>query len=332
MDLIVTIDTEADNQWKHGIELSTQNVKFIPEFQSRCERYGILPTYLLTSEIAADQFAASYFRTLVAAGKAEIGSHLHPWTTPPFLDAPGLRYNDEVHAFASQLPRPLLEAKLVNLTRQVAEAVCKRPTSFRAGRFGFSMEYAGVLAQLGYLVDSSVTPMASWSRYPGLNGRGGPNFRTYPVQPYVMKLCGAALMEIPVTVLVTSRLLQRRPRLLFWYKVLARLSELVVGSRRVTWQPLWLQPSPEMDIKKLRLVWVEATRRGLQYAVLMFHSSELMPGGSPYRPTPESVRELLDLLSSFFAEIRGAGAGTLTLSEAAAELVSSASVVTREDA
>jgi len=37
MNLIVTIDTEADNQWKHGIDISTQNAKFIPEFQSRCE-------------------------------------------------------------------------------------------------------------------------------------------------------------------------------------------------------------------------------------------------------------------------------------------------------
>jgi len=331
MDLVVTIDTEADNQWSHGIGISMRNVEFIPEFQSRCERSGVVPTYLLTSEMATDQFAASYFRTLVANGKAEIGTHLHPWTTPPFVDAPGLRYNDEVHAFPFQLELPLFEEKLVNLTRQVTDAVGRKPTSFRAGRFGFSPECGGVLARLGYLVDSSVTPATSWSRYRGLHGRGGPDFRRYQLQPYLMQFGGVALMEIPVTVLVTSKLLRRLPQLLLLNRILARATAPLPGRRRVTPQPLWLRPYPGTDISALRLVWSEAMRLGLPYAVLMFHSSELMPGGSPYRPTPESVTGLLDLLSSFFAEIRAAGAGSSTLSDAAAELVKSGLVPARQD-
>ena len=186
------------------------------------------------------------------------------------------------------------------------------------------MECAGILARQGYLVDSSVTPATSWSKYPGLHGRGGPDFRAYGAQPFAIRPCGTVLLEIPVTVLVTSRLLQRRPHLLPWYTVIAKLSSLILGSQRVTSQPLWLRPYPGTDIDKLRLVWSEAMRRGLQHVVLMFHSSELMPGGSPYRPTPESVSELLDLLGRFFAEIRGTGAGSATLTMAASELARSA--------
>jgi hypothetical protein len=137
MKLIVTIDTEADNQWDHGCPLSTQNVEYWRPFQNLCERYGILPTYLITSEIATNPQAISFLRPLVEAGKAEVGAHLHPWTTPPFRDEPGLRFNDPLHAFPSELPSDLLRDKLETLTNQIEVAFKRAPTSFRAGRFGF---------------------------------------------------------------------------------------------------------------------------------------------------------------------------------------------------
>jgi hypothetical protein len=54
----------------------------------------------------------------------------------------------------------------------------------------------------------------------------------------------------------------------------------------------------------------------------MFHSSELMPGGSPYRPTQASVDELLALLDALFESLRRRGHGFVTLGAAGRELQS----------
>jgi len=52
----------------------------------------------------------------------------------------------------------------------------------------------------------------------------------------------------------------------------------------------------------------------------MFHSSELMPGCSKYRPDNQSVEDLFCLLDSFFALLSLRRIGSATLSEAASEV------------
>ncbi len=53
---------------------------------------------------------------------------------------------------------------------------------------------------------------------------------------------------------------------------------------------------------------------------MMFHSSELMPGGSPFRKDARSVRELLESLDAFFSTVRAAGGAFATLSAMAEDL------------
>ena len=96
--IVVTVDTEADGQWDHGRSLSTGNVAAWPAFQELCRATACLPTWLITSEIADDPAAVAFLRPLALAGEAEVGAHLHPWTTPPFADEPGLRRRRS-HAF-----------------------------------------------------------------------------------------------------------------------------------------------------------------------------------------------------------------------------------------
>jgi hypothetical protein len=43
MNLIVSLDTEADNQWDCGRPLTTENVRYWSPFQQVCERYGFAP-------------------------------------------------------------------------------------------------------------------------------------------------------------------------------------------------------------------------------------------------------------------------------------------------
>ena len=179
MRIVVTVDTEADGQWERGLPLTCANVTAWPPFQEVCSLHDVRPTYLITSEIAEDVAAAAFLRPLATAGKAEVGAHLHPWTTPPFADAPGLRRNDPDHAFPCQLEPELLLAKLETLTVQVARVAGARPTSYRAGRFGLDALGAYLAAELGYEVDSSVTPFSSWRARLGRPGwEAGPTFAT----------------------------------------------------------------------------------------------------------------------------------------------------------
>lgn len=315
MKLIVTVDTEADNQWDHGCSLSTENIHYWKPFQAMCERYGVRPTYLITSEIAVDPVAISFLRPLVKKNKIEVGTHLHPWTTPPFLNRPGLRYNDLIHAFPSQLEPKLLESKIIKLTEQITNAVDERPTSFRSGRYGFNRACANILKRLDYVVDSSVTPMQSWVNHAGLpNAGGGPDFSNFSVKPclIVTKEKGF-LLEIPITIVVTNFFLRQVPSLLPYYQ---KLEGILSGRfKRFNYlapQPLWLRPLPKITLNHLLSVWREARRLSLPAVVMMFHSSELMPGASPYRPTEESVNQLLGLLSEFFSTIqKNDGEGTL---------------------
>ncbi|HEY5122967.1 MAG TPA: deacetylase, partial [Ignavibacteria bacterium] len=177
MEFIITIDTEGDNQWDHGRELTVENIRFVPRFQDLCNKYLIKPTYLVTSEVCKDNFAKEIFTDYLLTDKAEIGTHLHSWTTPPFKEKDGYRYNDLNHAFATELPEDLLTEKIKNITNQIETSFGKRPLSFRSGRFGFNGKVARILINNLYLVDSSVTPYINWLGCEGIpGGMGGPDF------------------------------------------------------------------------------------------------------------------------------------------------------------
>ena len=320
--IVVTVDTEADGQWLHGASLTTENVGWWEPFQQLCERHGAAPSYLLTSEVAADERAVRFLAPLAGRGAAEVGAHLHPWTTPPFAAEPGLTQNDASHAYPCHIDETLLAAKLRNLTAQIEEAFGAAPTSFRAGRFGLDATGARLLAESGYVVDSSVTPYVTWAANPGRPGwGGGPDFRRHT--PYPFRVAGSGspgIVELPVTILPTYALTRRcrivRERWEAW--------PLRAARRGLRWwrrpQPLWLRPRPEYREDDLEALLVEAERRHVPFAVFMFHSSELMPGASPYRPTRASVDQLLVLLDELFGRARRRGHTFVTLSAAGREL------------
>jgi hypothetical protein len=318
MKLVVSLDVEADNQWEHGGSLTTGNVESWEPFQELCERHGVMPTYLLTSEVVTDDCALGLLSEWHSRGVAEIGAHLHPWTTPPFADAPGLRFNDSLHAFPCELSDDLLHEKVATLVGQIREAFGFLPTGFRAGRFGIDGRLARHLADLGFEVDSSVTPLVSWRGNPGARD-GGPDFSSCSLAPFRIAGTGhPGLVEIPVTIMQTYRFFDRFPGLLRAYRSLpAEAVRKVAFRRRLQTQPMWLRPYPRYGARDLALVWQRAEETGAEVAVMMFHSSELMPGGSPYRPTPASIRDLHACLGQFFTLVRDRGGQFTGLTEAA---------------
>lgn len=320
MKFIITIDTEGDNQWDHGRDLTVENIKYIPRFQALCEEYGMKPTYLVTSEVCQDVFAKDLFTNYLLKGHAEVGAHLHSWTTPPFLRGDGFRENDPSHAFASELPYDLLLEKIANLTGQITGSFGKRPTSFRSGRYGFNENVARALIANSYVVDSSVTPFVSWAKHSGIpGGNGGPDFLDFPVTPFHFKVDGGTLVEIPITIMPTGFPLRNSIKLAQYYFRNVDQSFALRILRKLFYsnQPVWLRPVPGTNLSHLsRLIDVTIARK-LPFIIMMFHSSELMPGCSKYRPDSNSIEELYELLSGVFKLLAEKGIESATLTDAA---------------
>ena len=319
MDFILTIDTEGDNQWDHGRELTVENIKFVPRFQDLCNKYLIKPTYLVTSEVCDDPFAKEIFTDYLMTNKAEIGAHLHSWTTPPFQDKDGYRLNDVNHAFATELSEDLLNEKIKNLTNQIETSFGKRPFSFRSGRFGFDNTLARILTDSSYLVDSSVTPYTNWSVHHGIpGGKGGPDFLDKTAFPYKYNFDNGSLLEIPVTILPTKFPLNRSDTIARHYFRNVDKSIFLKALRRLLFnnQPLWLRPHHWMNIDLLDELLNESKDLKLPYIVMMFHSSELMPGCSIYRKDKDAIEKLYDLLESFFVSLNDKKINSATLTEA----------------
>jgi len=320
MDVIVTIDTEADNQWDRSrTELSTENLEFIPRFQDLCTRHGMKPTYLCTWEIVEDPRFDS-LRRYQEAGLAEIGAHLHPWTTPPMESSQNGLDRGAFGTYPSELNQAIFREKLRRLTKQIHSRTGIEPRSYRAGRWGFSAEQIPTLVSLGYLVDCSVTPLKSWRHVPGA-GEGGPDFRAAPARPYFLDLTDVCrsgesqLLEVPVTILFTKARLARSKRLQDLYFRHRQTLPAKAMNRLLRLDPQWFRPYPHMSSKRLMSVYEAARDAGLPAVEMMLHSSELMPGGSPYHHDEAAIERLYEKLERVFGHLQDESCRGMTLTE-----------------
>ncbi len=319
MDFLITIDTEADNQWSRPARFNRENTRFLPRFQHLCDRFGFKPTYLCTYEMATDPLFRDTIAPYQASGRAEIGAHLHPWSNPPLGPGEG---EGALHlAFPHELPLDVFEAKMRMLTDAITRAFGRAPTSYRAGRYGFHEPHIDVLLRLGYEVDCSVTPYTSHRDAPGsVGGAGGMDFRKARPGAYRLsrddctRAGDSALLEVPVTILFPRWPASRSPAVQQW----CVNHPGTIGMRamvKLGFGPQWFRPTRRTRTRQLLAIYREARRLGLPCAEMMFHSSELMPGGSPTFPDAASIEELYETFSGLFAALAGEGARGLTLTE-----------------
>jgi hypothetical protein len=312
--VIITIDTEADNQWGLALTQETANIRFIPRFQALCERYRFPPTYLCTYEMASANAFDDVLVPLHASGRAEIGAHLHPWTTPPLS-----RWDrgETAVAYPSELPVGVFARKLESLTRLLADKIGAPPRSYRAGRWGLSAAHIPLLLRHGYIADCSVTPLVRWTdRGAQENGQ---DFVDAPVTPYFMawgdpgREGTSSLLEVPVTILYTNTLMRRSPMLRGVYARHRRAALARLLNRTFVVAPQWFRPFSDMTVGRLRAIFDTARRLDLPVIEMMFHSSELMPKGSPHSPDEASVEQLFERLEGTFAFLAREGVEGSTL-------------------
>jgi hypothetical protein len=297
--LLVGIDTESDNQWSAEARRrpTFDNIDALPRLHALFARWGVRPTYLVTYPVATDPRSAAVLRGLVDTGTCEVGAHHHAWETPP-CTAEDL----DRHAYALALPIERFEAQLATLGAAIAEAVGRRPVSYRSGRFGFSAAHVSPLEQEGYLVESSVAPLFYEAH------KGGPDFVGAPLAPYFLAYDDATVpgssnvIELPVSAALRprlcgplERLYARAPSPYMTKRILRRL-----GIARM----MWLRPSYS-SLDDMVTLARRIRREGLPALNLLFHSSEAIAGGSPYNRTEEELGAFTDRLERFFEVATG---------------------------
>lgn len=306
--VLMGIDTEADDQWsaRGRQEMSVRNAERLPALQELCDRFGVRPTYLVTHEMASGESSAAVLRALRESGGCEIGTHLHPWSSPPF------RPQDlEGHTYPHRLPPELLERQLGELTQTITERLGARPTTYRAGRNGFDAGTLPVLERLGYTVDTSVDPLFNERR------KGGMVFAGAPTQPYrpsyedVRRPGTARILEVPITAATLPGLPKRMEALYTRLPPLRWRAAL----RRLGLRPVWLRPSYS-PLGDMTAFADRLAAGGAACFNIIFHSSELLPGGSPYTPDAPSVERFLDALARLLEHLTARlGAAGLTYAE-----------------
>jgi len=227
---------------------------------------------------------------------------------------------DAFGMYPSELDPSIFSEKLGRLTERIYSRTGIKPRSYRAGRWGFSTEQIPTLLSLGYLVDCSVTPLKSWEHIPGV-AEGGPDFRAAPAAPYFLDLnnvCRSGesqLLEVPVTILFTNANLARSKRLRDLYFRYRRTLPVKAMNRLFRLDPQWFRPYAHMSSERLKSVYEAARHAGLPAVEMMFHSSELMPGGSPYHRDEAAIERLYEKLERVFAHLQDEGCIGMTLTE-----------------
>jgi hypothetical protein len=303
--LAVTVDTECDKgaAWKTQHPLRFRSVtEGIPDILEPLFRtHGIVPTYLLSPEILRDPSSVALLRGLK---DCELGTHLHGEFIEPEADLAAAVTSVPQSAYAPAVERE----KLKNLTALFADRLGFAPKSFRGGRFALSSHTLGFLEELGYSVDSTVTPFRT-NAYDGgrtCNYWGAPLAPYHPSRKDPRKRGSLGLLEVPVTILMPF--LARLPSVF-----LRRLSDRAFQSGlgralgKASRRKIWVRPlrgTAEELASGADVVVSGWDPRSPAVINIMFHSVEVIPGASPYAGTPAEVQRLVDGLDHLFAHLK----------------------------
>jgi len=303
--LTVVIDTEEEFDWAAPFDpraTSVANIACQGLAQRMFDRFGVVPTYVVDYPVACSAAARAVLRPMADSGRCEIGAHLHPWVNPPIGST-----TDPRRSFPGNLPPEVERAKLAALTQAIADGFGRRPVLYKAGRYGIGPATYGILAALGYRADLSVVP------YTDFTAAGGPDFSRRSPQPAI----GAeGILALPLTAGFAGRLAGLGHHL----HPLLRGPLAGAAARLGLLERLRLSPEGHRldDMKRLTRALLAG---GQKLFMLTYHSSSLLPGGSPYARNAAERDALLaavDGYLSFFlgecggrAETVGAVAATL---------------------
>jgi hypothetical protein len=291
MKLVISIDVEEEGLFSGHYPRTPPGVTNVAELERLAfipQEFGLPLTLLVTYQVARDPAACRVLTRWRDRYNAEIGVHLHPWNTPPFLNLP-----DPEPVPSERLPRPLLGDKFGNLLSQIQTNLEVAPRSFRMGRFDAGPQVWSLLPEFGLEVDSSVAPLTPKGAQVG-------HFLA-PPDPFMLKVPGPEgrkLLEVPVTIVPvlagTPELLERLAATLppMWGRRLHDSFRYVAAAGV---QPAWY------SLASMKLAAHLHRRRGGRVLTMFFHSSELKPGATRLFPTETAVEGFVGKIQTFLA-------------------------------
>jgi hypothetical protein len=324
----VTMDVEVDKDPHYRVSSPSRfrNVtEAIPHLLEPlfCE-LGVKPTYLLSSEVMQDKESVAVLKQL--RSQHELGTHGHAELLGPEVDV-SLFAGKPMHDFINDYPPEVQREKLSWLTELFIKTFGYPPRSFRAGRFGVNGYTLRILQDLGYQVDSSVTPGLYW-----YNNHQVLNFIHAPEQPYhpdeedVTKIGELDIWEVPVSSWEASSL---GKKVRAWLasgnpapQVIPEIAKKIL--LKATSRLRWLRPTNFSPATLRR--WVDNyikrnANRDNVFIIIMFHPLELIPGASPYSLNPKKAKMIINNLRQLLLYINDKQIKFITLSEIAAYLL-----------
>jgi hypothetical protein len=268
----VTIDTEEDFDWTAPFARTGYRLASVPALGA-CQNYfaeaGVHPIYLVDWPIVTDDRAVEILGEGLRRGACEIGAQLHPWVTPPHDEDVSAR-----NSYAGNLPRDLQRAKMTALRDAIADRFGIAPTVYRAGRYGLGPDTAAMLAELGFLCDTSVRS--------GFDYRAGhgPDYRNARLEPWWVRTGAGAVLEVPVTT-VFGGLLGHAGRRVYHHVARSGTRAGAALARLGIVERIALTPEG-IPASRARKAIDIAVDRGVPVLNFSFHSPSLQPGNTPY--------------------------------------------------
>jgi len=289
--LFVVVDTEEEFDWNAPFSranTSVRAIRHIHRLQNILDRFKLRPTYVVDYPIASQADGVAPLKEIADSGRAQIGAHLHPWVSPPYVE--------EVsgpNSFGCGLGRELEFEKIRILRDEITAAFGTAPRSFKAGRYGFGPSTASILEELGFAIDLSVNPRMNYLAI------GGPTFDAFNAQPFTFGR-NRRLLEVPCTtdyigvagpLSATVHRFASTPSLqaLRLQGICARLG--IVNK---------VMLSPEgSTLDEMKALARTLLRRGVRTFSFTLHSPSVEPGCTPYVRNAGDLERFLGSIAAF---------------------------------
>ena len=285
--VIVSLDVEEEGLFSGRYASSgcgVRNVGLLPQLAPLTRDLGFPLTLFCAHTVFSSNEARPHLAWMRDKCQAEIAAHLHHWSTPPFLSCEGSPHCAEGPPIRTDaLPRELLRQRLGTLLDAGRDFQGAPLTSFRMGRWDLKSVVRPLLTEEGITFDSSVCPLRVFP--------DGPDHFLAPSDPYWLE-DAPGLLESPVTQIPLSRTLAR-----LWHGC----------ARGAAWADsfhFWgaLSPNPVWhSAAVMRAAARQHMARDGRVLSLFWHSSEMLPGGSPNIPDQKAADALYKKIYDFLA-------------------------------
>jgi len=284
--LHITIDFEEMFDWsdlsKGGA--TVQGIKEIQAFHNSCLSHQIQPTYLVTHSVLQSDTAVNFLKNIYT-GNHEIGIHLHPWNSPPFIEQ-----INTFNSFQCNLPNYLEKLKIDELIQLFEQKLGFKPLIHRAGRYGCSQQTLNHLKAHNIKIDLS--PSAGYN----FNTQGGPDFSKTKNAPFWSDK-NKDLLCLPIP---SINFLKGPDYLTKLYKEILANNHLlhIFSNPLLPSTPVRLSPEAN-SLERMKLIGSLLDKQGITDFILSVHSTSLYAGGNEYSLTEQDAQNNIDKIIEY---------------------------------